>query len=74
MHTPKYQNTLQITKYKLLALIFGRRRPAVYRGHEKISSAREPSSLTLTFTNCTRVTAVLWDKVLQPNANAMMIQ
>ena len=28
MHTPKYQNTLQITKYKLLALIFGRRPPA----------------------------------------------
>ena len=74
MHTQKYQNTLQITKYKLLALIFGRRHPAAYRGHEKISSAREPSSLTLTFTHCTRVISVLWDKVLKPNANAMMIQ
>ena len=65
MHTPKYQNTLQITKYKLLALIFGRPRPAAYRGHEKISS----SILALTFTNCTRIIVVLWDKVLQPNAN-----
>ena len=58
--TPQNTNkTLQITKYKLLALICGRRRPLAYRGHEKISSTREPSSLTLTFTNCTRIIALL---------------
>ena len=48
-----------------LSLIMGGRHPAAYRGHEKISS----STLTLTFSICTRVIVVLWDKVLQPNAN-----